>query len=60
MRTSAQATPSGTQFATASAVAAAILAGAHVVRVHDVAEMHAVAVIADEVAKSAALLPSVA
>jgi dihydropteroate synthase len=55
----AQATPIGTQFATACAVAAAILAGAHIVRVHDVAEMHAVAVIADEVAKSAALLPSV-
>jgi len=54
----AQPTPTGTQFATASAVAAAILAGAHMVRVHDVAEMHVVAVIADEVAKSAALLPS--
>jgi dihydropteroate synthase len=55
----AQPTPLGTQFATACAVAAAILAGAHIVRVHDVAEMHAVTVIADEVAKSAALLPSV-
>jgi len=54
----AQLTPTGTQFATASAVAAAILAGAHIVRVHDVAEMHAVAVIADEIAKSAALLPT--
>lgn len=54
----AQLTPTGTQFATASAVAAAILAGAHIVRVHDVAEMHAVALIADEIAKSAALLPS--
>ena len=54
----AQLTPTGTQFATASAVAAAILAGAHIVRVHDVAEMHAVCVIADEIAKSAALLPS--
>jgi dihydropteroate synthase len=56
----AQPTPAGTQFATACAVTAAILAGAHIVRVHDVAEMHAVTVIADEVAKSAALLPSVA
>ena len=37
------------------AVAAAILAGAHIVRVHDVVEMHAVAVIADEVAKSASV-----
>ena len=54
----AQATPVGTQFATACAVTAAILAGAHIVRVHDVAEMHAVALIADEVAKSAALLPT--
>ncbi len=53
-----QPTPSGTQFATACAVTAAILAGAHIVRVHDVAEMHAVTVIADEVAKSAALVPA--
>ncbi len=53
-----QATPTGTQFATASAVAAAILAGAHILRVHDVVEMHAVAAIADEIAKSATLLPS--
>ena len=53
-----QPTPAGTQFATACAVTAAILAGAHIVRVHDVAEMHAVTVIADEVGKSAALLPS--
>jgi dihydropteroate synthase len=52
-----QPTPAGTQFATASAVAASILGGAHIVRVHDVAEMHAVATIADEVAKSATLLP---
>jgi len=54
----AQSTPSGTQFATACAVTAAILAGACIVRVHDVAEMHAVTVIADEIAKSAALLPT--
>ncbi len=56
----AQSTPTGTQFATACAVTAAILAGAHIVRVHDVAEMNAVAVIADEIGKSAALLTSVA
>jgi dihydropteroate synthase len=55
----AQPTPEGTRFATACAVTAAILAGAHIVRVHDVAEMHAVTIIADEVARSAALLPSV-
>jgi dihydropteroate synthase len=54
----AQPSPAGTQFATASAVSSAILAGAHIVRVHDVAEMHAVAVLADEISKSAALLPS--
>lgn len=54
-----QPTQSGTQFATACAVTAAILAGAHIVRVHDVAEMHALTVIADEVAKSATLMPHV-
>jgi dihydropteroate synthase len=48
----AQATPIATQFATAGAVAAAILAGAHIVRVHDVAEMHAVAIVADEISKT--------
>lgn len=54
----AQATASATMFSTASAVAASILAGAHIVRVHDVAEMHAVAAIADEIAKSASLVYS--
>jgi len=54
----AQATPTATQFSTASAVTASILAGAHVVRVHDVPEMHAVAVLADEIAKSATLVYS--
>jgi dihydropteroate synthase len=52
----AQSTSEGTKFATAAAVTAAVLAGAHIVRVHDVAEMHSVVVIADEIAKSAALL----
>ena len=50
----AQEDETGTKFATAAAVAAAILAGAHVVRVHDVAEMRAVAQIADEVLKGGA------
>jgi dihydropteroate synthase len=50
----AQPTPVATQFATCAAVTAAILAGAHIVRVHDVAEMHAAALIADEVARAAA------
>jgi dihydropteroate synthase len=54
----AQPTPSATQFSTASAVAASILAGAHIVRVHDVPEMHAVAIIADEIAKSSTLVYS--
>jgi dihydropteroate synthase len=54
----AQPTPEGTRYATAAAVTASILAGAHIVRVHDVAEMHAVALIADEISKSAALLTS--
>ena len=54
-----QPTESGTQFANAAALTAAILAGAHIVRVHDVAETHAIALIADEIAKSSGLLPSV-
>jgi dihydropteroate synthase len=41
-----------TKFATAAAVTAAILNGAHVVRVHDVREMRAVADIADEIVRS--------
>jgi dihydropteroate synthase len=40
----------GTAFATAAAVAAAVLAGAHLVRVHDVLEMRVVAGVADAVA----------
>jgi dihydropteroate synthase len=38
-----------TKFATAAAVAACILAGAHVLRVHDVVEMRAAADVADEI-----------
>lgn len=41
-----------TEFATAAAVAAAILNGAHLVRVHDVKAMKAVAEVADEIAKA--------
>ena len=39
------------KFATAAAVTASILAGAHIVRVHDVAEMRAVAQVADDILK---------
>jgi dihydropteroate synthase len=48
----AQATEKATAFATASAVAAAILCGAHIVRVHDVPEMRVVANVADAVANA--------
>ena len=41
-----------TRFATAGAVAAAILGGAHIVRIHDVREMRAAADVADEIVKS--------
>jgi dihydropteroate synthase len=43
-----------TEFATAAAVTAAILHGAHLVRVHDVKAMRAVAEVADEIARSGA------
>lgn len=43
-----------TEFATAAAVTAAILYGAHLVRVHDVKQMRAVVAIADEIARSGA------
>jgi dihydropteroate synthase len=46
-----QATERETQFATAAAVTAAILAGAHMVRVHDVPEMRAVVNVADAIAR---------
>ena len=41
-----------TEFATAAAVAAAILNGAHMVRVHDVKAMKAVAEVADEILRA--------
>jgi dihydropteroate synthase len=41
-----------TEFATAAAVTAAILHGAHMVRVHDVKAMKAVVEVADEIARS--------
>ncbi|HVV45941.1 MAG TPA: dihydropteroate synthase [Bryobacteraceae bacterium] len=50
----AQATPGETQYATAGAVAAAILNGAHIVRVHDIREMRAVAQVVDEVLRASA------
>jgi len=49
----AHATGKETLFATAAAVTAAILGGAHLVRVHDVLEMRAVADVADEVLRQA-------
>jgi len=45
----AHATADETRFATAAAVTAAILNGAHIVRVHDVKEMRAAADVADEI-----------
>jgi dihydropteroate synthase len=48
----AQQSEEQTRFATAAAVTVCILAGAHVVRVHDVAEMRVVAEVADEVLRS--------
>jgi len=50
----AQADEAGTKFATAAAVTASILAGAHMVRVHDVAEMRPVIQVADEILKAGA------
>ncbi len=50
----AQSTEDETLYATAGAVAAAILNGAHIVRVHDVREMRAVALVADEVLRASA------
>jgi dihydropteroate synthase len=50
----AHGTPEETAFATAAAVTASILAGAHIVRVHDVREMRAAADVADEILKARA------
>jgi dihydropteroate synthase len=41
--------PAATRFATAAAVTAAVLGGAHIVRVHDIAEMRTVVDVADEI-----------
>jgi dihydropteroate synthase len=43
--------PSGRDWATAAAVTAAVLAGAHIVRVHAVREMAQVARVSDEIRK---------
>jgi len=51
----AQATEADTAFATAAAVAAAVLNGAHIVRVHDVKEMQSVILVADEIAHAAGI-----
>ncbi len=48
----AHSTPEETAFATAAAVTASILGGAHIVRVHDVREMRAAADVADEIMKA--------
>jgi dihydropteroate synthase len=44
--------PEETRYATAAAVTASILAGAHIVRVHDVREMRAAADVADEILRT--------
>ena len=44
--------PEETKFATAAAVVAAVLEGAHVVRVHDVREMRAATDVADEILRA--------
>jgi len=46
--------PEETKFATAAAVVAAVLAGAHVIRVHDVREMRAATDVADEILRAKA------
>jgi dihydropteroate synthase len=48
----ARETAEGTEFATAAAVTAAILHGAHFIRVHDVKAMKAVVEVADEIARA--------
>lgn len=47
--------PEQTEFATAAAVVAAILAGAHMVRVHRIPEMRAAADVADEILRVSAV-----
>jgi len=53
----AQPSENATLFATAAAVTAAVLNGAHIVRVHDVKEMQAVVQVAEEIARAAAPKP---
>jgi len=48
----AKESPGDTEFASAAAVAAAVLHGAHIVRVHDVKAMKTVVDVADEIARS--------
>ncbi len=55
----AQASENETLYATAAAVTACVLNGAHIVRVHDVREMHAVVQVAEEIAKAAAVVSKV-
>ena len=50
----AQSTEADTAFATAAAVAVAVLNGAHMVRVHDVKAMHSVILVADEIVRAVA------
>ncbi len=54
----AQTTEAGKLYATAAAVAAAVLNGAHIVRVHDVKEMQTVVQVAEEIARAAATKPA--
>jgi dihydropteroate synthase len=49
----AKESPVETEFATAAAVTAAVLNGAHMVRVHDVKSMKSVVEVADEIARAA-------
>jgi dihydropteroate synthase len=53
----AQPDETATRFATAAAVTASVLGGAHIVRVHDVAEMRAAVHMADEILKAATTEP---
>jgi dihydropteroate synthase len=48
----AHTTAEETLFATAAAVAASVLGGAHIIRVHDVREMRAAADVADEIIRT--------
>src|SRR3984957_17352695 len=54
----AQPSESETLYATAAAVAAAVLNGAHIVRVHDVKEMRTVVQVAEEIARAAVPKPA--